>query len=96
MNPMHTLHLWKLRHHRALRRCAWLLLAAVLGALTGYGAWWSMTRYVEADARIRAAQENERLALALLNGEVQEIERAGKYAKVITYERKERIVEEVR
>ena len=93
MNLPHTLHLWLLRHHHLMRRCARMLIGVILGTLTGYGAWWSMTRYVEADARISAAQENERTALALLNGQAQEIMVGDRYIIVTTFEKKTRLME---
>lgn len=86
---LHTLNLYRLRH-RALIRCILrCMVAAALLALTCYGAWWSMTNYLEADAKVAEAKMNERAALDLLEGRVQEVWRYGDYAKIVHYERKE-------
>lgn len=91
MSLLHTLYLLHLHHGPAIRRAVEWLLAAVLLGLAGYGAYWSMTHYVTAAAQVSAAQENERLALALLNGAAQEKFVGRDYLIVTTFERKEQI-----
>lgn len=90
---LHTLNLICLRHGCDIRRALEWMIAAVLLALAGYGAWWSMTNYLEAEQKVRAAQNNERMAMALLNGAAQEKFVGHEYIIVTTFERKEQILQ---
>lgn len=86
---LHTINLYRLRHSALILRAARNLAAAIILALAGYGAWWSMTNYIEADERVEKAKRNEQEAMALLSGKVQEVERHGEYARIIKYERQQ-------
>lgn len=87
----HDLRLLCLRYGCDIRRVFGYLAIAIILAYTGYGAWWITTNYLTAAAQIAEAKDNERKALALLEGRAQEKYIGDQYIIVTKFERKDEI-----
>ena len=94
---LHTINLYRVRHSAILLRWICRALSVVVLMLAGYGAYYSMTGYLTADQRARAALEHaagiERTAFALLNGEAQEVDIGERYILVTRFKRETEIME---
>lgn len=84
----HDFNHWYFRNYYVIIFWFWWTVAVIVLGLSGFGAYWMTTNYVESDAKVRKAEADRQELLDVLNGKLAMVEYAGKYAVIerVTWE----------